>query len=190
MRGIDRVVWRGHFIRTDRVLTGRVVYRNDAPFADQRDRIVRTQWMVLAIALLAILFFMLTILAMVAILVFILWLTLLFLDVIQLNMWRGKDRGVVVHENGVDMLDYRPLTVGRIFVPFSEISHTEVGLTRFIIVLRYSERKLFCHHRMVDAATIWHIDRSLTGRGFGGSAPELVIYGGGGSRNQLPQERV
>jgi hypothetical protein len=190
MRRINRVVWRGDFIYTDRIPIGPLVYRDDRPFLRQRDRIVRMQWMATVVALSAVIFFLVGTGSLATVALALLWMFILLMDVIQLNMWRGMDRGIVVHENGLDTLDYRHFTIGRVFVPREEISHFATGILRFTIYLKHSRRKLFCHKRMVDEATVWHIWRLLEGGRPGPRAPELVVYGDEGVSTSSPPFRV
>ena len=190
MRRIDRVVWKGKLIKTDRVPVGGLVYRNDEPFLRQRDKIIRVQWVATIVALGAIVFFLLGLGSMAFVSLAFLWVIMLILDVVQINMWRGMDRGVVVHENGVDILDYRAFTIGRVFVLREEISHFGMGFLRFTIYLKYSNKKLFCHKNMVDYATIWHIGQLLGGRMPVHKEPELVIYSYDGASRTVPQFRM
>ena len=100
------------------------------------------------------------------------------------------DRGMAVHENGLDTLDYRAFTIGRVFVPWEEISHFGMGFFRFTIYLKHSNKKLFCHKNMVDYATIWHIGQLLEGRMPEQRGPELVIYSDDGVSRPMPQFRM
>ncbi len=190
MDGIDRVVWKGKLIETDRLMVGRLVYRNDEPFLKQRDRIIRLQWIATIVALGAIAFFLVgSVLLGFYSLVF-LWMIMLIMDVAQISIWRDLDRGVVVHENGLDTLDYRAFTVGRIFVPLEEISHLGMGLLRFTIYLKHSNKKLFCHKNMVDHQTIWHIVHLLEGMMPEQKGPELIVYSGDGTSRSARQFRT
>lgn len=190
MNSIDRVVWRGDFIRTDKVPLGPLVYRNDMPFLEQRDWIIRLQWLAIVTALSALIFYLIAALALVTVTLVFLWIVFLVIDVAQLNMWRDMDRGIVVHENGLDALDYRHFTVGRIFVPWDEISHFGFGRIRFNIYLKHSNKKLFCHKRMVDGATVWHIWRFLETASLVRGSPELVVYGEEGVSISMPVLRT
>lgn len=190
MDRIDRVVWKGKAIETDRLMIGRLVYRNDEPFLKQRDKIIRLQSIATIVALGAIAFFLVGSVSMGFFSLVLLWVIMLITDVVQINIWRGLDRGIVVHENGLDALDYRAFTVGRIFVPLEEISHLGMGLLRFNIYLRHSKKKLFCHKNMVDYQTIWHIGQLLEGRMPEQKGPELIIYSEDGASRSAPQFRI
>jgi hypothetical protein len=187
---MDRVVWRGKVIKAAHVPMGDLVYRNDEPFLEQRNKIIRLQWFAIIVAIAAIVFFLASIGPLAFLMIVIVWLVLLLMDVVQLNMWKRVDRGVVVHENGLDTLDYRAFSIGRVFVPRDEISHVGMGLIRFNIYLRHSDRKLFCHWRMVDDETIWHIWRLLEGRIPEAKGPELFVYSEDGASRSLPQYRI
>jgi hypothetical protein len=187
MTRIDRVVWKGKFIKTDRMIIGRLVYRNDEPFLKQRKKIIRQQWIAIIIAFGAILFFLLGLRSTPFVLLVFLWVVMFLIDVVQFNFWKGVDRGVVVHENGLDILDYRTFTLGRIFVPREEISHFGLGWFRFTIYLKRSNKILFCHRSMVDNQTIWHIGKLLEGKLPEPKGPELKIYGDDGAYGYIPR---
>jgi len=190
MKRIDRVVWKGKFIKPNRVPIGRLVYRNDYPFLKQRGKIIRIQWFAIIVALAAILFFMTGLGQMGFFSLVIFWIIMLAMDIVQLNMWRGMDRGMVVHENGVDSLDYRAFTLGRVFVPWEEISHIGIGWFRFTIFLKASKKKVFCHRNMVDVDTVWHTGRLLEGWIPEQREPEMVIYSEDGASRSMPQFRM
>lgn len=193
MDRIDRVVWRGKVITSDRVMVGDLVYRNDEPFQKQRALILKLQrfMVVLGAGLIALTLILFGLSNSLSLLFSMFGMVMVLVSsILQIAMWKSADRGMVVHNNGVDAMEYRAFSIGRVFVPWEEIWSCKKGWLRFTIYLKHSRKKIFCHKNMVDDMTIWHIQQLPKGGMPEQKEPELVIYSDDGVSRSMPQFRM
>ncbi len=184
-----RVVKEGRIVEAKSIDTGPIVYRADARFTGYKKDLRKNVRVYLGLLLVG------EIVLLLAWanydfdrsgLVGILFLPMFMLPLVITSLWHLStlDRGVAIHENGVDMIKVILIRASRTFVPWDEIEEVKRIGDSFGFILRHSGDYLGCNHKMVDEYTE-HAIRSMKERAEEtDEPPDLHVYPWYGKREE------